>query len=270
MILQNGWIMCPILHFRWNTWYITFHLAIIFQDFPLNFTFVEFGKSLVTFVLIEKSGILPPWLDQHYLPLLLQLEIISTFFWPFSLVWTVIWVLNRAATILNIGWDWTKFSWIGINLVWSIVHRYPILGTLNSIYVPWHQILDTPIQFMIWIAESERTFTTGRKAFIRLPSCIAQPEYVFLRSASSRVLRADWMENGACCGAKADGTVTKASPVQRLHTISLLLMLLLSPFEDLRLPSIAVKKIEELCSMSQPDCIECPERCFISCWWRNW
>ena len=129
------------------------------------------------------------------------------------------------------------------------MHRFPILETFNSIYVLCYQILDTPIQLIIWIAESERTFTTSREAFKRVASCQVQPEDVFSGSVSI-VVRPDWTAGSdACCGGKADTTVTEVSPVQGLRAVSFR-ELMLSRVEDVRLPSIAVQKIEELSSMS--------------------
>ena len=58
------------------------------------------------------------------------------------------------------------------------------------------------------------------------------------------------MGNDACCGPKADATVTKASSVQRRRPVSFPEFLMLQLFHFVGLPSIAVQKIEELGSMS--------------------
>ena len=71
------------------------------------------------------------------------------------------------------------------------------------------------------------------------------------------VVRPDWTAGtGARCGRKADTAVTEAPSVQLglqgLRAVSFheFLTLLLSPFEGVRLSSIAVQKIEELGSVT--------------------
>ena len=66
------------------------------------------------------------------------------------------------------------------------------------------------------------------------------------------VVRPDWTAGtGARCGRKADTAVTEAPFVQGPRAVSFheFLTLLLSPFDGVRLSSIAVQKIEELGSV---------------------